>query len=127
MGRNDDRSEFGEHVRSLREARGLTREQVAKRAELSTNTIRRLEQGSFSPSRDTLEKLSRGLKLKLSTLFDSYEVCQCLTGTDPARCPFDHSRELLDSVRALRPEERSAVLRVLELTVEVLRVSGSTE
>jgi transcriptional regulator with XRE-family HTH domain len=61
-------------VRSLREARGFTQEILAERSGLSSDTIRRLERGGFSPSLDTLTKLAQGLGLKLSTLFTGYEL-----------------------------------------------------
>jgi transcriptional regulator with XRE-family HTH domain len=65
---------FGRHVRTLRKARGLTQDALAERCGLSTDTIRRLEQGSFSPSLNTLRKLAGGLDLLLSTLFEGYEL-----------------------------------------------------
>src|SRR5690606_31169914 len=65
---------FGQHVRSLRRARGMTQEVLAERSRLSADTIRRLEHGSFSPSLDTLKKLCTGLSLPLSRLFESFEL-----------------------------------------------------
>lgn len=78
---------FGKHVRSLRRARGLTQEVLAERSGLSADTIRRLEHGSFSPSLETLRKLCAGLDLRLSTLFEAFEVGTC-----------DETRELIDLV-----------------------------
>jgi transcriptional regulator with XRE-family HTH domain len=52
----------------------MTQEVLAERCNLSADTIRRLEHGSFSPSLDTLRKLCTGLDLSLSTLFESYEL-----------------------------------------------------
>ncbi len=66
---------FGRHVRSLRRARGLTQEVLAARSDLSADTVRRLEHGSFSPSLDTLLKLCTVLSLAISTLFESFEFC----------------------------------------------------
>lgn len=65
---------FGRHVRSCRRARGLTQEALAELCGLSADTIRRLEHGSFSPSLDTLRKLSTGFNLRLSTLFEGFEL-----------------------------------------------------
>ena len=62
---------FGKHIRSLRKARGLTQEALAKRSQLAADTIRRLEHGSFSPTLTTVRKLSGGLGIQLSTLFES--------------------------------------------------------
>ena len=65
---------MGQHARSLRKARGLSQQILAKRAGLSTDTIRRLEHGSFSPSMATINGLCRGLAIQLSTLFVSFEL-----------------------------------------------------
>jgi transcriptional regulator with XRE-family HTH domain len=100
---------FGRHVRSLRRARGLTQEQVAERSKLSPDTIRRLEQGSFSPSLETLRKLCLGLDLLLSTLFESFEL--------GAR---DENRELLDLLVCRSPREVELAARMLSALFEEL-------
>jgi transcriptional regulator with XRE-family HTH domain len=64
---------FGNHVRRLRAARKLTQEQLAERSDLSVDAIRRIERGAFSPSLDTLDKLTVGLNVSLKTLFQSFE------------------------------------------------------
>lgn len=94
---------FGKHIRGLRCCRGLTQELLAERCALSTDTIRRLEYGSFSPSLATLCKLCAGLQLRLSTLFESFEL-----GTR------DLGRELLD---LLAPRSE----RELEIVIAVVR------
>ncbi len=92
--------EFGRHVRALRRARGLTQEILAERSGPSSDTIRRLEHGSFSPSLDTLRKLCTGLRIDLSTLFTSIELsgdADASTGRDLAaglRSVPDHQRPL---------------------------------
>jgi transcriptional regulator with XRE-family HTH domain len=80
---------FGDHVRRLRTSRGLTQEELAERAELSVDAIRRIERGAFSPSLETLSKLAFGLELSLKTLFGPFgrertdlvaELCDYLSG-----------------------------------------------
>ena len=63
----------GAHFRELRCARGLTQEQLAERAELAADTIRRLEYNDFSPTLVTLEKLARGLRVPASGVLEGYE------------------------------------------------------
>ncbi len=94
---------FGRHVRSLRRARGLTQDQLASRSGLSADTVRRLEQGGFSPTLDTLRKLCAGLDLMLSTLFESLEL-------GGAR---NESRELADLLATRTPRELVLATRVL--------------
>jgi transcriptional regulator with XRE-family HTH domain len=58
----------------LRRARGQTQEQLAERSGLSADSIRRLEHGTFSPSLTTILKLCSGLSLRVSTLFEAFEL-----------------------------------------------------
>lgn len=65
---------FGDHVRRMRNSRSLTQEALAERSDLSVDAIRRIERGAFSPSLDTLGKLSVGLDVSLKTLFHSFDL-----------------------------------------------------
>lgn len=67
------RRRFGDHVRTLRLSRSLTQESLAEKSDLSVDAIRRIERGAFSPSLDTLGKLSSGLEISLYTLFEDLE------------------------------------------------------
>jgi transcriptional regulator with XRE-family HTH domain len=67
------RQKFGEHIRQLRKGRELTQEALAERSDLSVDAIRRIERGGFSPSLETVHKLSEGLELSLQTLFKGFE------------------------------------------------------
>ncbi|AKJ05138.1 helix-turn-helix protein [Archangium gephyra] len=64
---------FGTHLRRLRTAQQLTQEQLAERSGLSVDAIRRIERGAFSPSLETLAKLTEGLDVSLKTLFQTFE------------------------------------------------------
>jgi transcriptional regulator with XRE-family HTH domain len=94
---------FGHHIRSLRRARGLTQELLAERSGLAPDTIRRLEHGSFSPSLETLYKACAGLDIKLSTLFEAFEL--------GAR---NETRELIDLIATRSPRELVLATRVLQ-------------
>lgn len=97
---------FGRHVRSLRKARGLTQEQLARRAGLSSDTIRRLENATFSPSLNTLVSLSRGLELCLKTVLESLDLGE-LRKRD----------ELLELVRGCSDEEIALIVRVVKVLI----------
>lgn len=96
-----DRRAFGRHVRQLRRARGQTQETLAEDAQLSADTIRRLEHGSFSPSLETLGKICEGLSLQLSTLFIGFEL--------DSR---DIDREIADALAGLSNRQRETVLKI---------------
>ena len=116
---SDQGREFGKHVRSLRRARGMTQEVLAERSRLSADTIRRLEHGSFSPSLETLRKLCLGLDLRLSSMFEAFEL--------GAR---DESRELVDLLLCRSPREivlATRVLRALFDELDAMTTAGEVE
>jgi transcriptional regulator with XRE-family HTH domain len=101
--------EFGKHVRSLRRARGVTQDALAKRSGLSADTIRRIEHGSFSASIETLRKLCSGLGVAPSTVFEGFELGRT-----------DERRELLDLVAARSRDEIVLVTRVVRALLDEL-------
>ena len=56
---------LGEQVRRLRESRGLSQADLAKRMATSQSAIARLEAGGVDPKIGTLERLSRALQADL--------------------------------------------------------------
>jgi transcriptional regulator with XRE-family HTH domain len=102
---------FGRLVKALRTARGLTQEGLAARADLSRDTITRMEFGTFSPSLETLAKLVAGLDSSLTTLFASFE------GSDDAT-----AREILAMARRMSGVELALAVRVLALLGAMLRI-----
>jgi transcriptional regulator with XRE-family HTH domain len=93
----------------------MTQEVLAERCDLSADTIRRLEHGSFSPSLDTLRKLCNGLELRLSTLFESYELGERL-----------ELRELIDMIANRSPRYIALAIKVLRTLFEELDIIMST-
>ena len=65
------RTRFGQIIRRHRQRLALTQEGLAERSDLSVDAIRRIEAGRFSPTLDTLRKLSDGLEVSLPTLFQA--------------------------------------------------------
>lgn len=58
----------GEKVTLLRGRRGLLQAELAELAPVSVDTIRRLEQGRFTPSPSTLERIATALNTTLDYL-----------------------------------------------------------
>jgi len=56
------------HLKRLREQRGLTQEQLAKRAGVSHGYLARLELGMHDPSLSTLARLAKALKVSVAEL-----------------------------------------------------------
>jgi transcriptional regulator with XRE-family HTH domain len=69
-----NRVEFGARVRSLRLWRKMTQEALAEASGLASDTVRRLEQGAFNPSLDSMNKLAAGLEITtIELLVDDYD------------------------------------------------------
>jgi len=71
---------IGDRIRSLREFRDVTQEQLAERAGVSVDTVRKLEQGVRQSARiNTLRALARALDVQLERLVGQSTVTQQLT------------------------------------------------
>lgn len=56
---------FGKHIRLLRGRMGMTQAELADRAGISEEWLRRIERGAASPSFDTIEALAAALGTKV--------------------------------------------------------------
>lgn len=65
----DTRQRIGRRIKSLRQGRTLTQEQVAERTRLSVNYLSRIERGLENPTLDTFLALAGALKVELLDLF----------------------------------------------------------
>lgn len=108
--------EFGKHIRSLRRARGMTQDALAERSGLAADTIRRLEQGTFSASMTTLHKVCRGLGLTEATIFEAFE----LGNSKP-------HRELLDLIASRSDDEIALVTRVVRALIDGFDAASDRE
>jgi transcriptional regulator with XRE-family HTH domain len=59
---------MGRRIQRLREARDLSRQQLARKAGMNRETVRLLEAGRFDPTLRTLTKLARALGVTLVDL-----------------------------------------------------------
>jgi transcriptional regulator with XRE-family HTH domain len=101
------RRRFGENIRQLRLARGLTQEGLAEKSNLSVDAVRRIEWGTISPSLDTLSKLARGLDISLRTLFSTFEQRRR-----------DDVAELADFLSRRSPKDARLVARLVKVLFE---------
>lgn len=63
---------LGKRIRALRERRGLTQEDFARRSGISISFASLLERGERSPSYDTLVQVASALEVPLSELFRDF-------------------------------------------------------
>lgn len=65
---------LGQRIRDLRRKRGLTQEQLAELADLSTPYVSHLERGSKKPSLAVLVRLSESLEVTADQLLSGNQV-----------------------------------------------------
>lgn len=68
MGRTSSKQKLGKKIRDLRKDQGLSQEQLSFAAKIDRSYISEIENGLRNPSLQTLEKLAKALKVKLSDL-----------------------------------------------------------
>lgn len=61
---------FGIRMKELRKSRGLSQEELAERADISSKYISRIEMGQGFPSIDVLAKLANALNVELKDFFE---------------------------------------------------------
>jgi transcriptional regulator with XRE-family HTH domain len=66
----DIKKKFGQKVKKLRQAKGLSQEALAYDAELDRTYIPSIEKGERNVSITVIEKIAKALKVKISILFD---------------------------------------------------------
>lgn len=103
------RSLIAERVRSRRKALGLSQEQLAERAGLSSNYLARLELAWNSPSLGTLISLADALNLRPADFLTSEEEWS------------DKARQLAHMLEELEPDQAEYVMRQLVASVEFLK------
>lgn len=89
---------IGKNVRTLREARSWTQEQLAEVAGVTARTIQRIESGQVPPSAETLMALASALDVDLDTL---------------RRSPEEHAKLQAEALEAFeKAKERYAIVRL---------------
>jgi transcriptional regulator with XRE-family HTH domain len=62
--------QMGRRLQQLREARDLSRQQLAERAKISRQYVRQLEAGRQDPTVGTLQRLAKALRVKVTRLLE---------------------------------------------------------
>ncbi len=70
---HDLKHAIGLRLRDLRNVQNITQETLAEMIERTPETVSNIERGKFLPSLDTLERISKGLHISLSSFFEKDE------------------------------------------------------
>ena len=77
--------DIGYRLRSLREQKKLSQEEIVKRTGLIRSYISRVENGHTVPAVETLEKMARALEVPMYRLFHDGEVPAGLSKLKPPK------------------------------------------
>jgi len=62
-------SQIGKNIKKLRKQKALSQDRLSKLADISYNTVIKLESGGITnPSSDTLQKLAKALEISIDEL-----------------------------------------------------------
>lgn len=67
---NDIAILLGQRIRALRTTKGLSQEELAFRASISTNHLGQIERAIKNPTLDTINKIAQALEVSLPELLD---------------------------------------------------------
>jgi transcriptional regulator with XRE-family HTH domain len=100
---NDDRmTELGQHVRTLREARGLSVRGLAAQANVDATWLSRIERGVYtSPDPRHLLRLAKALEVEVEELYEDAGYTGGLPAFSPyLRAKYDLPQEAIDQLEA---------------------------
>lgn len=111
---------FGKKVQALREANGMTQEEVADRIGRSVDTVSNIERGINATRIETASQLADALGVPLPSLFDLSEPIE------PALAHQRHSVEAVARLLESRDDETVALVRKLvEVALQLVDKEGS--
>jgi len=71
MYKSEVKNMIGKNIRSLRLKKGISQDRLSKLAELSLNTVVKVESGrNLNPTIQTLSKIAKGLNVKVDNLIN---------------------------------------------------------
>lgn len=97
-------SSIGKRIKELREAKAISREQLASRAEMSYSQLQRIEQGKHKPRVSTQHMIAKALNVPVAELHSNEPA----TGTPTTNERFDSVELRLRAVEAALWQQQAA-------------------
>jgi transcriptional regulator with XRE-family HTH domain len=120
---NDPSTLVSEHLKALRNARGLTMRDLAQISGMSVNTISLIERGRSSPTISTLHRLATALGVKVTDLVQESTSTDVIFLKGKQRRPVRHKKMQLES---LGSGLRNQTMEPLLVTLDPKASSGPT-
>jgi transcriptional regulator with XRE-family HTH domain len=107
---------FGQRLRELRLARGMSQAELAGQAEVTTNYVSRLEGGGAAPGIDLVARLARALGVAVADLLPTAPA------PDDLAAARQQARRLFDGL--LRTEDRAVLLLLTQLLARLAEATN---
>jgi transcriptional regulator with XRE-family HTH domain len=107
---------FGQRLRELRLARGLSQAELARQAEVTTNYVSRLEGGGAAPGIDLAARLAQALGTPLADLLPTTPAVDDLAATR------QQAKKLFDEL--VRSEDRAVLLLLTQVLARLADVTN---
>jgi transcriptional regulator with XRE-family HTH domain len=126
---DEHRKQAGQRLAQIRDAQGLSQEDLARKAELSVKTISRFENGRHDGRRDTVRRIVEALGIEEADLIgpppDPLGLSEP-SQLDRIELAVAENRAMLEEIRALRADVKKLALTVAQQSRElrVLRGQG---
>jgi transcriptional regulator with XRE-family HTH domain len=113
--------DIGKRVRDAREARGLTQEELARRAGVPLNRVGRVETGAVTdPHYSTLSRIADGLGMSVGELLEAEPVPLAEAPIDTGRAGDEQRKDLGDAFRPRHSVPHSNPAETAEEDLEAL-------
>ncbi len=100
MDKQSERLRLGERIREMREASGLSQQDLAERASVTRPYLSNLERGQSSPTVDLIVRIAKALNQTPSELLDHFEMSDPELVADPGYGLYPALQELLNDNEA---------------------------
>ena len=98
---------FGKQVYALRIAAGLSQEDLAFQASISTNHLGQIERGQKSPTIETVAKIAVALRIPIAQLFTF--------DNNPTPSDTSVSDKILAQLASFSPEQQQDIFRIIKM------------
>jgi|GEM_PF-1496397 len=121
MKKQDFKTIFGSHIRTLRKKAGFTLEELAWRAQIHPNYLGEVERGAQNISLDNMRKIAEGLNTQISDLFAVNQLCESKDELVRSLTPL-----IMSLQRNTQPDREYIIAQACSLSVR-LRSSKAAE
>ncbi|HHV09907.1 MAG TPA: helix-turn-helix transcriptional regulator [Clostridiales bacterium] len=106
---------IGNRIRTLRNDKGFSIEELAEKADINTTHLGRIERGESIPRLDSIEKIINALGITFEELFRYIQPAAKTSGENDTSLAF-----LINKLNSLKPGEQKEVLNLFDILFRLI-------